>query len=224
MTDVEQMFESNMLATDIELCPLELFESWVEDAKRRNQHVGDTPNPCAMTVATVDAQGRPDVRTVELRILGAGGPAFLTNLESEKAHQLAGNSALAATMTWPALNRAIRMRGHAIQLHRDTVRSNFNSRPWDARVAIWASAQSSKVQSREQLETCFADVARRYPDRGKTDDVPVPPFHGGYQIDCYQIEFWSARPNRMHSRLLYIRHRDGDLAGRDCWECEWRQP
>src|SRR6186997_462543 len=99
--------------------PWEQTRRWVDDAVYRSVERDDVPEPLAMSLATVDAAGRADVRTVLMRFFDPAGPGFVSNLESAKAVQIAGNPAVAASLVWPAMYRAIRFRGTARQLGRD---------------------------------------------------------------------------------------------------------
>src|SRR6185436_10195118 len=119
--------------------PWEQARRWVDDAVYRSVERDDVPEPLAMSVATVDAAGRPDVRTVLMRFFDPSGPGFLSNLESAKAEQIAINPGVAASLVWPAMYRAIRFRGTARLLGRDEVESYFGERPWASRISAWAS-------------------------------------------------------------------------------------
>lgn len=217
--DGEGLSEEQLAAT-----PLEQAQRWVLAAQRRSRDSGDVPEPTAMAVASVDAHGRPDVRTVLLRFLDASGPGFVTNLESTKARQLAANPGLAASLTWPAMFRSIRFRALARPLDQGEVRSYFGSRPWASRISAWASRQSAPVPSRAQLEEAYARYAEQYPDHGAADDVPLPPYWGGYRLDCDEVEFWAGRRNRLHDRLVFSRVAEGLLDDPAVWRVTRRQP
>lgn len=204
--------------------PLEQAERWVGEARRRSRDHDDVPEPTAISVATVDAQGRPDVRTVLMRYLDARGPGFLTNTESAKGDQLAGNPAIAASLTWPAMYRSIRFRGTARPVGADEVAEYFGSRPYGSRISAWASHQSQPVGGRADLERAYAEAEQRFPDHGSAQDVPVPPFWGGYRIHCDLVEFWAGRRNRLHDRLVFVRAGAGLLDDPGAWRVERRQP
>jgi pyridoxamine 5'-phosphate oxidase len=204
--------------------PWEQARGWVDDAVYRSVERDDVPEPLAMSLATVDPAGRPDVRTVLMRFFDPAGPGFVANLESAKAVQIAGNPAVAAALVWPAMYRAIRFRGTARQLGRDEVRRYFGERPWGSRISAWASRQSQVVVGRADLEEAYERYAARWPDLGGPTDVPVPDFWGGYRITCDEVEFWAGRANRLHDRLVFLRAGDGGLDDPGAWRVERRQP
>lgn len=204
--------------------PWRQAKAWVDDAVERSRAQADVPEPYAISVATVDADGAPNVRTVLMRFFDERGPGFLTNTSSAKGSELAGNPRVAASLTWPAMFRAIRFRGQAVPLGRDEVTDYFGSRPWGSRISAWASRQSEPATSRAELETAYAKYADRWPDHGQPDDVPVPDFWGGYRISCDEVEFWGGRTNRLHDRLVFSRVADGSLDDAEAWSLGRRQP
>jgi len=215
----EGLTESGLAATAWEQARL-----WVDDAVRRGAERGDVPEPMALSVATVDAAGRPDVRTVLMRFFDPSGPGFLTNLGSAKGEQIAGNQAVAAALVWPAMYRAVRFRGSARQLGREEVGQYFAQRPWGSRISAWASRQSQVVGGRAGLEEAFQRYAVRWPDHGDPADVPVPDFWGGFRITCDEVEFWAGRTDRLHDRLVFLRVGEGGLDEAGAWRVERRQP
>jgi pyridoxamine 5'-phosphate oxidase len=217
--DGEGLTESALAAT-----PWEQARLWVDDAVYRSVERDDVPEPMSMSLATVDAAGRPDVRTVLMRFFDPAGPGFVTNLESAKGIQIAGDPGVAAALVWPAMYRAIRFRGIAHQLGRVEVERYFGERPWGSRISSWASRQSQVIEGRSVLEETYERYALRWPDRGSPTDVPVPDFWGGYRITCDEVEFWAGRSNRLHDRLAFLRVRDGALDDAETWRLERRQP
>lgn len=197
---------------------------WVDEAVARAQSASDVFEPLAMSVATVDADCRPNVRTVLMRFLDERGPGFVTSLTSTKGHEILVNPAVSASLTWPAMYRAIRFRGHAVALEDSEVEGYFESRPWASRISAWASQQSEPVASRAVLEQQYARRATQFPDRGDPADVPVPDFWGGYRIVADEVEFWAGRRNRLHDRLVFTREGEGDLGDAESWAVHRRQP
>lgn len=197
--------------------PLEIVQEWIRAALARQAERGDVPEPTAMAVATVDAEGCPDVRTVLLRDLDAQGPAFYTGTDSAKGRQLRTNPSVAATLTWPGMHRAVRFRGRVEALPAEQVRAYFGSRPWGSRIGAHASAQSRPVPDRETLETAYRECARRWPDTGSPDDVPVPEHWGGYRIVADRVELWAGRRSRLHDRLVWERVGPGGLDAPSAW-------
>ncbi len=215
----EGLTESELAAT-----PWAQARLWVDDAVSRSVERDDVPEPLAMSLATVDADGRPDVRAVLMRFFDPAGPGFVTNLESAKGAQIAGNPAVAAALVWAGMYRAIRFRGTAHQLGRDEVERYFGERPWGSRISAWASQQSQVVEGRSSLEEAYERYAARWSDLGRSTDVPVPDFWGGYRIACDEVEFWAGRRNRLHDRLVFVRIGDGALDDAGAWRLERRQP
>jgi len=214
----EGLTESDLAAT-----PWEQARLWVDDAVYRSVE-DDVPEPLAMSLATVDAAGRPDVRAVLMRFFDPAGPGFVTNLESAKGIQIAGSPAVAAALVWPGMYRAIRFRGTARELGRGEVERYFGERPWGSRISAWASRQSQVIEGRSGLEEAFERYAARWPDGGGPTDVPVPDFWGGYRITCDEVEFWAGRSNRLHDRLAFVRLGEGALDDAGAWRLERRQP
>src|SRR5450756_2610241 len=126
----EGLTESELAAT-----PWEQARVWVDDAVYRAAERDDVPEPLAMSLATVDAAGRPDVRAVLLRFFDPAGPGFVTSLESAKGTQIAGNPQVAAALVWAGMYRAIRFRGTANPLGRGEVERYFGERPWGSRIS-----------------------------------------------------------------------------------------
>lgn len=215
-----------LLEADLADTPLAQLRAWVGAAQARQAGTGDVPEPTCMSVATVDADGTPNVRAVLLRFLDERGLGFVTNTESAKALEIAANPAAAATLVWPAMFRAIRVRGQAEPLGADEVLGYFTERPWGSRIGAWASRQSAPVGTRAQLEAAYQGYAARFPDTGSPDDVPVPPFWGGYRIRCREVELWAGRSSRLHDRLVYasVTGRPAALGDPAAWRVVRRQP
>ena len=217
--DGDGLSESMVAAT-----PWDQLTRWLDAAVERGRQHGDVPEPSAMSFATVDEDGHPNVRVVLLRLLDPRGPGFVTDTSSAKARELASTPYAAATLAWPALFRAVRFRGPVERVEHEVVDGYFGSRPWDSRVSAWASTQSAPVSGRDELERAFAEYAERFPDRGGVDDVPVPPTWGGYRIVPDEVEFWAGRLGRLHDRLVFTRVGAGTLADAGPWQLSRRQP
>jgi pyridoxamine 5'-phosphate oxidase len=209
---------------DVAPTPWQQARHWVNDALARAEAQDDVPEPLALSVATVDAAGLPNVRTVLMRFFDDRGPGFVTGLGSTKGQEIAATGGLAASLTWPAMYRAIRFRGRAQELTREEVATYFGARPWGSRISAWASQQSQPVDGRAQLEAAYERYAAQYPDRGSPDDVPVPDFWGGYRVVCDEVEFWGGRRNRLHDRLVFSRVGEGTLDEAAAWRVWRRQP
>lgn len=159
----------------------------------------------AMVLATADKEGRPSARTVLLKGMDERGFIFYTNYESRKGHELSQNPNAALAFYWPELERQICVAGTVSKLPREESETYFKSRPKPARIAAWASKQSTPVDSRRELEEKWEWIAARYPE----ENVPLPPFWGGYVLSPVRIEFWQGRLNRLHDRFCYSKQPDG---------------
>lgn len=183
--------------------PVPLFEQWFAEAQRL-----PTPNPNAMTLATIDADGAPSARIVLLRGFSREGARFFTNRNSRKGRALAANARAALLFHWDLLDRQVRIEGR-VSLASDAESDEyFAQRPVDSRVNAWASDQSEPVANRAELERRAAELTARF----ASGDVPRPPHWGGYRVSLDRIEFWQGDKYRLHDRILYTRQADGSYA------------
>jgi pyridoxamine 5'-phosphate oxidase len=211
--------------------PFEQFARWFADAERAGggswfRRVGiacykalqtirgaRAVDPNAMTLATVDADGRPSARTVLLKGLDARGFLFFTNYESRKGRELAGNPQAALVFYWKELERQVCVAGRVEKLPATESEAYFKSRPRGSRVGAWASQQSAPIPNRAFLEQRWQEIEARFPA-----DVPLPRFWGGYVLRPERIEFWQGRPSRLHDRFSFLRAADG------AWQVERLSP
>lgn len=178
--------------------PLETFRAWLALAGR---HEPNDPN--AVSLATVDADGMPDVRVVLLKELaeneGRGAFAFYSNTGSAKGEELAANPRAALVFHWKTIRRQVRVRGSVRAVPDAASDAYFASRSRGAQVGAWASAQSRPLEDRATLERRVGEVEAEFEGR----DVPRPPHWRGYEVVPDTIEFWVNRPYRLHDRLSY---------------------
>ena len=176
--------------------PLELLSRWMQDAID-----GEVTEPNAMNIATVDSKGNPRNRMVLLKYLEGDDIGFFTNLKSDKSLEIGAHSMVSATIWWPEMERQVRIEGAATQMDRELVDDYHSSRPRKSRVAAWASDQSRPLGSREELEERFD----QYDSMFDGEDIPLPPFWGGYTIRAERVEYWEGRPSRMHERVVLLK-------------------
>jgi pyridoxamine 5'-phosphate oxidase len=180
--------------------PVALFDQWLARA-------GETePNdPNAMSLATVDSAGQPDVRIVLLKGLSEAGFAFYTNSQSAKGRQLGDQPRAALCFHWKSQRRQVRVRGCVIEVGPEGSDEYFQNRARGSRLSAWASQQSRPAADRDELIAAMAETEARF----EGVDVPRPPHWFGYRVVPDQIEFWQDGAFRLHDRLVFSRTQSG---------------
>ena len=176
--------------------PLALFRTWLAEAEAT-----EPTDPEAMAVATVDAEGLPNVRMILLKGADEHGFVFYTNCESAKGHELAATPKAALLFYWKSLGRQIRLRGPVEPATSAEADAYFATRHRESRIGACASLQSRPLASRAALE---AEVMRLTEDFG-AGEIPRPSYWRGYRLLPLEIEFWRSGPFRLHDRIVFRR-------------------
>lgn len=192
---------------DLAAEPVAQFEQWFRQATELQLH-----EPNAMSLATVDPDGRPLQRTVLLKYFDLRGFVFFTNYESRKAAHMAANPNVCLLFPWITLERQVIVQGRAEKIGAGESLQYFTSRPRESQLGAWVSNQSSVITSRKLLMQKLAEMK----DKFSHGEIPLPSFWGGYRVVPETIEFWQGGPARLHDRFLYSRSDDSWRIERLC--------
>jgi pyridoxamine 5'-phosphate oxidase len=194
LSDQRKSYERDALEEDAAaLDPLRQFETWMSEA-----FAAKVPEPNAMTLATVGADGRPSTRIVLIKACDARGIVWFTNYDSRKGRELAVHPFAALQFHWVELERVVRIEGSVERVDAAESDAYFASRPLDSRIGAWASPQSEVIASRGVLVANAAKYAAKF-----LMHPPRPPHWGGFRLKPEAWEFWQGRKSRLHDRLRY---------------------
>jgi pyridoxamine 5'-phosphate oxidase len=189
--------------------PFAIARAWLSEAE-----ASEPNDPNAIALASVDADGLPNVRMVLLKDIEDAAFVFYTNYGSAKGQELTQSGKAAFVMHWKSLRRQIRVRGTVTREEGPQADAYYNSRSLQSRLGAWASQQSQPLSSRGAL---MADVAKITVTQGPTPKRP--PFWGGFRIDPVEIEFWADGAFRLHDRFRWTRK-----SAKDAWDVQRLNP
>ncbi|WP_182111643.1 MULTISPECIES: pyridoxamine 5'-phosphate oxidase [unclassified Actinotalea] len=188
---------SRLDEADVAPDPVTQFLRWFDDAV-----TAGLAEPNAMVLATAAPDGTPSSRTVLLKGVDERGFVLFTHRGSRKGREMLDNPRASLTFPWFEMDRQVVVRGDVHEVDRAETAAYFTSRPHESQVAAWASAQSTVLADRAELDGRFAELALRWPPG---TEVPVPPHWGGFRVVPVTVELWQGRASRLHDRLRYRR-------------------
>lgn len=202
IADIRKEYQLETLSEqDAASSPFLQFDKWWQQAiDSKIEEVN------AMTLATVNSEGKPSARIVLLKGYHSEGFVFFTNYSSRKAQDIEFNNNVALVIFWKELERQIRIEGRVEKISESESKAYFLSRPKESQIGAWASPQSAVIASRSFLQK----QVEEYSEKFSIEEITIPPYWGGYMVRPNRFEFWQGRESRLHDRLQYNIQANGE--------------